>query len=138
MHRLIILLFLGAPWVVGAQVDMKVVMLLEKPALGGSLRVALCPSRQAYNALSGCWQRSVPVEGPSAACAFDSLSPGTYAVNVFQDVNGDGRLNTSWLGWPKEPVGYSNDAPINQGKPPFMLAAIQLAAAPHTERIRVR
>lgn len=138
MHRFFVLLLLWAPLATAAQVDLHVVMLLEKPALGGTLRVALCPSRQAYNADSGCLQRSLPVEGPSAVCDFSDLSPGSYAVKVFQDVNGDGLLNSNWLGWPKEPVGYSNDAPINQGEPPFLLAAMQLAPGPHTDRIRVR
>ena len=35
------------------------------------------------------------------------LPAGEYVVSVYQDSNGDGKLNTNFLGIPKEPVGIS-------------------------------
>jgi len=37
-----------------------------------------------------------------------SLPPGDYYVAVFQDMNGNGTLDTKIFGIPKEPVGLSN------------------------------
>jgi len=39
---------------------------------------------------------------------FDNLEPGTYAVSVFQDLNGNEICDTGWLGIPTEPYGFSN------------------------------
>jgi uncharacterized protein (DUF2141 family) len=37
----------------------------------------------------------------------DNLSPGTYAVAIYQDNNENGQLDKSGLGIPKEPYGFS-------------------------------
>jgi uncharacterized protein (DUF2141 family) len=52
---------------------------------------------------------SVPVAAKSAECAFGDLPPGTYAVAVFHDENGNGKLDTNFLGLPAEGVGTSNN-----------------------------
>lgn len=121
----------------GQQASLRVVMILEQARLGGTLHVALCPDRDAYISGEGCIIRTVVAEGHTATCDMDSLSTGTWAIKVFQDTNADGKLNRSWLGWPKEPVGYGNDAPVNTG-PPFHLAAVKFAPGRNTARVLVR
>ena len=69
---------------------------------------------------------------------FPDVKPGTYAVKVFHDMNSDGKLNTSWVGWPQEPYGFSNDAPVNMGPPSFKLAAITVKEGAQTARIALR
>jgi uncharacterized protein (DUF2141 family) len=41
--------------------------------------------------------------------SFTDLPLGQYAVSVFQDRNGNGRLDTNILGIPTERYGFSND-----------------------------
>jgi len=50
----------------------------------------------------------VDAEG-QAAFTFSGLEEGRYAVIATYDRNGDGELNTGFLGIPTEPVGYSNN-----------------------------
>lgn len=40
---------------------------------------------------------------------FEKIPPGTYAVAVIHDENGDGKLNTNFFGIPKEGYGASNN-----------------------------
>lgn len=47
------------------------------------------------------------------------LPAGRYAVEAYQDRNGDGRLGVLPFGWPTEPVGYSGGARPLFGRPPF-------------------
>ncbi|WP_224484732.1 DUF2141 domain-containing protein [Robertkochia aurantiaca] len=48
---------------------------------------------------------------------------GTYAISVYQDVNGNGELDTNFMGIPKEPIAFGNNfKPF--GKPKFKDAAI--------------
>ena len=121
-----------------AQADLRVEVILNKPDAGGKLRLALCPSAQAYKTETGCVAKSVDADARTVSCTFEGISPGTYAIKVFHDVNGNGDLDTSWIGWPQEPYGFSNDAPVNTGPPPFKLAAIQVEQGKQTERIRLR
>ncbi|MGV3636765.1 MAG: DUF2141 domain-containing protein [Flavobacteriales bacterium] len=121
-----------------AQVTLSVEVILNEPEAGGLLRLALCPSKEAYDTEKGCETLSVPANGRTVRCSFGSVKPGTYAVKVFHDINSDGELNTSWIGWPQEPYGFSNDAPVNMGPPSFKLAAITVGEKPLTTRIQMR
>jgi uncharacterized protein (DUF2141 family) len=58
-------------------------------------------------------------------CNFTGLRPGTYAISVFHDENSNGKLDTNFLGIPKEGVGASNDAKGHFGPPKFADAAFQ-------------
>ena len=39
----------------------------------------------------------------------EGLKTGQYRVKVYHDVNNDGKLNTNYVGIPKEPYGFSNN-----------------------------
>lgn len=40
---------------------------------------------------------------------FENIPPGTYAISVIHDENEDGKLNTNFIGIPKEGYGASNN-----------------------------
>lgn len=54
------------------------------------------------------------------------LPPGTYAIKLFLDLNGNGKIDTNFLGIPKEPYGFSNNAKGSLGPPAFEAAAFEL------------
>ena len=60
-----------------------------------------------------------------ASCEFSGIEPGRYAVSVFHDENSNGKLDTNFLGIPREGVGASNDARGHLGPPKFDAAAFQ-------------
>lgn len=49
------------------------------------------------------------IAGTQSTCVFDDLPPGTYAVAVVHDENGNGRLDKNFLGIPTEGYGVSNN-----------------------------
>ena len=51
------------------------------------------------------------------------LPPGRYALSVFQDMNGNRKLDTNFIGIPTEQSGSSNNAPARFGPPKFRDAA---------------
>ena len=46
----------------------------------------------------------------------EDLPPGQYAISLFQDLDGDGEMDTNFIGFPKEPFGFS--APMGKFGPP--------------------
>lgn len=58
---------------------------------------------------------------------FDNLAKGKYAAIVFQDLNGDGTLNTNFLGMPLEPYAFSKNAIGLFGPANFKQASFNLA-----------
>jgi uncharacterized protein (DUF2141 family) len=62
-----------------------------------------------------------------ASCEFSGIAPGTYAVSVFHDENSNGKLDTNFVGIPREGVGASNDAKGHFGPPKFEAAAFHFS-----------
>jgi uncharacterized protein (DUF2141 family) len=62
---------------------------------------------------------AMKVPDTEARCDFESIDPGTYALVVLHDENMNGKLDTNWLGIPKEGYGFSNDAKATLGAPSF-------------------
>ena len=60
-----------------------------------------------------------------ATCDFNNVPPGTYAISAFHDENSNGKLDTNFLGIPREGVGASNNAKGHFGPPKFAAAAFQ-------------
>jgi uncharacterized protein (DUF2141 family) len=52
----------------------------------------------------------VPVQGRTVTLRFTDLEPGEYALGLFQDLNGDEKLDITLGGLSLEPWGVSNDA----------------------------
>jgi len=66
-------------------------------------------------------------KGALHSLSFDDLSPGRYAVAVYVDRNGDGKLGTGMFGIPNEPYGFSGGRG-SFGPPDFADAAFELPA----------
>lgn len=70
---------------------------------------------------------------------FNNLTSGNYAVAVFHDTNGDGKLNRNSLGMPTEGYGFSNNPAYTRTGPPNYGETTFLLAGSNTNvRIRMR
>lgn len=68
-----------------------------------------------------------PISHNSAVCEFSEIAPGRYAVSVFHDENSNGKLDTNFMGIPREGVGASNGAKGHFGPPKFEAAAFDFS-----------
>jgi len=66
------------------------------------------------------------------------LPMGEYAVSVFHDKDGNGKLNTNLIGLPKEPIAVSNNAMGKFGPPKYEDAHFTVGAEPAIQRIIMR
>lgn len=60
------------------------------------------------------------------------LTPGTYAVSVYEDLNGNHKLDRNILGIPREPVGASNNPPAHLGPPHFGECSFRVGTSAQT------
>lgn len=98
---------------------------LFRSAAGFPMDVNQSLSRQRHRAQSG-----------SIECRFPSLEPGTYAVSVTADRNGNGKMDKNFVGIPSEPWGVSNNARPKMRPPKFAEAAFEVTAG--GTRIEIR
>ncbi len=82
------------------------------------------PMNNTSEVKSGCTK----IVGTSIKKQFSGLKPGTYAVAVVDDQNGDRKLNRDFFGIPKEGFGLSRNpkVSITTGTPKFRDASFAL------------
>lgn len=103
----------------------------------GHILVAVCAEDQFLRA--GCTFTGKAPAAPGAIMALiPDIIPGVYAVQVFHDENDNMDLDRSLLGFPKEGMGFSNDAPMRYGPPRFADAAIEIDGPEAATRLTMR
>ena len=81
----------------------------------------------------------LPVTGKTSHYVFTDLPPGTYAVSVIHDENNHHKMDTNFMGIPKEAYGTSNNVRGGVGGPPkFEPASFALRPAGTTVAIAVK
>jgi uncharacterized protein (DUF2141 family) len=54
-------------------------------------------------------QQRLAITGSTVRCTFTNVTAGAYAVSVMHDENGNGKLDSNFLGIPTEGYGVSNN-----------------------------
>ena len=100
----------------------------------GMLRIAVC--NRSFDEQGCPHGASKAAVVPGRDVEFPDLAPGSYAVAVYQDLDGSGELNRNGLGLPTEPYGFSND--VGRIAPPSFSGALFELSDDRTIEIRVR
>jgi uncharacterized protein (DUF2141 family) len=83
----------------------------------GEIRAVLC-TQEEFGQLNCRHSLRAPVHKGPIVLRFEQIERGTYAIAVFHDMYGNGRVHRSLLGIPNEGVGFSRN-PFLFGKPSF-------------------
>ena len=74
---------------------------------------------------------------PEVRLVVEGLAPGSYAVSVIHDENGNRRLDKNFVGIPTEGVGFSHNPRVTFGPPAFARASFD-ATREATQTIRMK
>ncbi len=66
------------------------------------------------------------IENGKCTVTFENVPDGIYAISSYHDENGNGVLDTNFLGIPKEDTGSSNNAPARMGPPKWEEAKFEI------------
>jgi uncharacterized protein (DUF2141 family) len=103
----------------------------------GHVLVALCTEQTFLGA--GCsYVGKAPAAPGEVTIVFPGILPGTYAVQAFHDANDNLDIDRTFIGYPKEGMGFGNDAPMRFGPPTFADAAVVIGEADVTTRLSMR
>jgi uncharacterized protein (DUF2141 family) len=80
----------------------------------------------------------VPVTGETMTVTLKDIPPGHYAIEAFQDVNANGKMDSSWIGLPQEPYGFSRDAKPFLSKPGFNAVAFDLQPGENSQSFHLQ
>lgn len=101
---------------------------------GGKVRIALYDSEDKFldEQIKGA---AVDASMGSVLHKFTNLRPGTYAISLFHDEDGDGKLNSNFMGIPSEPYAFPNNAKGMFGPPDFDTCKFEMTG---TKEITIR
>jgi uncharacterized protein (DUF2141 family) len=99
----------------------------------GAVLVGICSGSLDF----GSCRYSQTVQPPAEEfrVVFPEVAEGSYAIAVFQDLNGNNNLDRDSRGLPQEPYGFSNGT--GRTAPPSFEAARINVAGPTTARVRI-
>jgi len=107
---------MGATVAQAAEVRLRVIGIEEDR---GNVRAALFLSADDFEASNAYSKSEVPAKRGAVEMVFADVAPGRYGVSVFHDINANEKLDTSFVGIPKEPYGFGNNARGRIGPPAF-------------------
>ncbi|MEC3964161.1 DUF2141 domain-containing protein [Flagellimonas halotolerans] len=125
MRILLIALFL-APWSIFSQNNISV-HVHNVASDKGHINVAVYNSDATFLSFDRVFKagREAAHEG-IVQLMIEDLPAGKYALAVFHDENGNGKLDTNWLGVPKEKVAFSKGKMKTFGPPKYNECAFQI------------
>jgi uncharacterized protein (DUF2141 family) len=108
-------------------------------AAGGVLRLGLYDAaRYPDDNSKPVASADVPATPGETVVTLHGVPPGTYAIQTFQDINVNDKMDSSWLGLPLEPFGFSQDATPFLSKPSFDEVKFTVAAGENTQTLHLQ
>lgn len=80
----------------------------------------------------------VPAAAGSTTVVIHDLAPGDYALAVYHDANGNGKMDTNLMGIPVEPFAFGREAQGHMGPPSFDEVKLAVPAAGLATRVTLR
>lgn len=105
----------------------------------GAVMGVIFDSEAAYDG-KGAPVRTIFVAADKAeiAAQLDGLAPGTYAMKLFHDLDGDHKMSSNPYGMPIEPFAFSNNAVGNMGPAKWADAKFEVKAGTNTHSIVIK
>lgn len=106
----------------------------------GHLLISVFNSSDGFpsNANKAFRKQQVAINNQQAVVNFADIPPGNYAAAILHDENDDGKMNSNFLGIPKEGYGFSNNVMGTFGPPSFSKASFTCGNGTTSISIRAR
>ena|SRR5258705_10145955 len=106
---------------------------------GGILRLGLYDeARYPDDASTPVASADVKAEMGDTVITLTNIPPGVYAIQTFQDINANNKMDTSWFGLPQEPFGFSRDAEPRLSKPRFSAVKFEVVPGMNVQTLHLQ
>ncbi|AWX44760.1 hypothetical protein HME9304_01763 [Flagellimonas maritima] len=97
------------------------------PSEKGNINVAVYNSDATFLSFDDVFKAdSEPAKRGTVIVKIDGIPSGEYAIALYHDENGNGKMDTNWLGIPKEKVAFSNAKMKTFGPPKYEECAFEV------------
>lgn len=132
--RVLFILFLVFPILMFSQ-NQITINVYDVPSSKGKICIAIYNREEGFLKLDNVYMHeSIPASQGMTHTILTDIPEGEYALAVFHDENGNNKLDTNWLGIPKEKIAFSNAKMKTFGPPKYEECAFK---AERDTRIKV-
>lgn len=103
----------------------------------GQILIAIYDNENHYLDTENSFYVEAPVKQKGSMTVSVKIPFGHYAIGIFHDLNGNGELDTNFMGIPTEPYGFSNGKKGTFGPPSFDKAKFEFKSEGQVHRIRL-
>lgn len=140
MQKLIIILILSIFSLLGLHAqesDKNIVVNVSNISSNeGAISIALYDSES--NFLKKPFEgKRIEIKDNACTITFENIPKGTYAISLYHDENGNGKMDTNFMHIPKEDYGCSNNARGFMGPPKWEDAKFELKQENITQHIEL-
>lgn len=126
MRRFLLFLFLLPAF--GLSQNQIAIDIHDVPSSKGKISVAVYNTKEGFLKFDKVFKcDSILAQKGVTSISITDLPEGEYALAIFHDENGNDKLDTNWLGIPKEKVAFSKAKMKTFGPPPFKECAFKVA-----------
>lgn len=104
---------------------------------GQPLVIGIWNSKETFDSDKYFMEKKITATGAVTLVTLE-LPPGRYAIGTYADSNNNGKLETNFVGMPKEMYGFSNDARNRFSRPEWSKASFDLGYGAASQSIHVR
>lgn len=117
----------------------KIILQIENVSVkkGGEVSTGIFIEKNFLKIGQQTYSKAATATAGTMEIVYENIPAGEYAFVAFQDFDRNDKLKTNFIGYPKEPVGFSNNAKIVFGPPSFDDAKIKIDAD-KVVRIRIK
>jgi uncharacterized protein (DUF2141 family) len=116
-----------------------VIHVREVSPKGGTLRLGLYDeARYPDDDSTPVASADVRAESGETVITLNDIPPGTYAIETFQDINSNNKMDTTWFGIPEEPFGFSRDAKPRLSKPSFAQVKFEVVSGTNVQTLHLQ
>jgi uncharacterized protein (DUF2141 family) len=129
MKAVLTILFVLATTLVQAQTSTLTVTVTAVKNNTGKVMLALHNKAEGFPGSNAVTYQAAYIQNNQAVFKLEKVAYGTYAISVYHDENSNGKLDTNFMGIPKEAYGASNNAKGGLGPPKYNDAKFELNSA---------
>lgn len=107
------------PFLLSAQYEIELV--IQVPINKGTVLLAVYGSEADFDENENAvLSKKVPVDRVGEySIMLEGLAAGSYTIALFQDINNNGKLDTNFMGIPKEPYAFSRNPKVKWRAPKY-------------------
>jgi len=129
MSFLHILISLGILFPLGNNTNNQIHLKISNiPSGKGNILIAVYDKEDGFREKDQTFKNlTIPAQSGNIEATIPQVPEGTYAVAIFHDANGNGKLDKNILGIPTEAYGFSNNAKGSFGPPSYKQCSFALS-----------